>query len=114
MRILYLQMFPLHGSGSGTYARELALEVAKKHEVSMVVPEKNGPKGIKIYNVNLPTKIAFTGHPQWPDCKLYTKVGGKELSANYLAYFESIISAVNDFLTDIKHVLSLISFSFSL
>ena len=104
MRILYLQMFPLFGSGSGTYARELAQEVAKKHEVAMVVPHRNGIKGIKIYNVLLPTKIAFTGHPQWPDCKLYTKVGGRELSANYLAYFRAIISAVNDFEPDIIHV----------
>ena len=104
MRILYLQMFPLYGSGSGTYARELAAEVAKKHDVAMVVPDKNGTKGFKIYNVSLPTKIAFTGHPQWPDCKLYTKVGGKELSANYLAYFEAVIKAVNDFQPDIIHV----------
>src|SRR3989344_8503564 len=104
MRILYLQMFPLHGSGSGTYARELAEEVAKKHEVAMVVPDKNGIRGIKTYKVKLPVKIAFTGHPEWPDCMLYTKVGGKELSANHLSYFESVIKAVNDFQPDIIHV----------
>lgn len=104
MKILYLQMFPLHGSGSGTYARELAEEVAKKHEVAMVVPDKNGIKGIKTYNVKLPVKIAFTGHPEWPDCKLYTKVGGKELSANHLSYFQEIVKAVNDFQPDIIHV----------
>ena len=104
MKILYLQMFPLHGSGSGTYARELAEEVAKKHEVAMVVPDKNGIKGIKTYNVKLPIKIAFTGHPEWPDCKLYTKVGGKELSANYLAYFSEIAKAVQEFQPNIIHV----------
>src|SRR3972149_7643258 len=104
MKILYLQMFPLHGSGSGTYARELAEEVAKRHEVAMVVPDKNGIKGIKTYNVKLPVKIAFTGHPEWPDCKLYTKVGGKELSANHLSYFSEVIKAVVDFQPDILHV----------
>ena len=104
MKILYLQMFPLHGSGSGTYARELAEEIAKKHEVAMVVPDKNGIKGIKTYYVKLPVKIAFTGHPEWPDCKLYTKVSGEELSANYQAYFQSVIEAVNDFKPDIIHV----------
>src|SRR3989344_4009320 len=104
MRILYLQMFPLHGSGSGTYARELAEEVAKKHEVAMVVPDKNGIRGIKTYKVKLPVKIAFTGHPEWPDCMLYTKVGGKELSANHLSYFQEIVKAVNDFRPDIIHV----------
>lgn len=104
MRILYLQTFPLYGSGSGTYARELAVEVAKKHEVGMVAPEDRQIPGVKIYKVDLPVKIAFTGHPEWPDCKLYTKVGGKELSANYLSYFEKTIEAVNDFQPNIIHV----------
>lgn len=104
LKILYLQTFPVFGSGSGTYARELAREVAKKYKVAMVVPEKREIPGVKIYNVNLPVKIAFTGHPEWPDCKLYTKVGGKELSANYLAYFQKTIEAVNDFQPNIIHV----------
>ncbi len=104
MRVLYLQMFPLHGSGSGTYARELAIEVAKKHDVAIVTPDKNDIKNIKIYNIDLPNKIAFTAHPQWPDCVLYTKVSGKELAANYLSYFEGVVKAMNDFQPDIIHV----------
>ena len=104
MRILYLQMFPLEGSGSGTYARELAREVAKRNEVAMVVPDKRKIEGVRMFPVDLPIKIAFTGHPEWPDCKLYTKVGGKELSENYLAYFETILKAVNEFEPDIIHV----------
>ena len=59
MKILYLQTFPLFGSGSGTYARELAEEVAKKHEVAMVAPEDRELTGVKIYKVNLPVKIAI-------------------------------------------------------
>lgn len=97
-------MFPLYGSGSGTYARELAREVAKTNKVAMVVPEDRAIPGVKIYNVDLPVKIAFTGHPEWPDCRLYTKVGGKELSANYLAYFQKTIEAVNEFQPNIIHV----------
>ena len=104
MKILYLQTFPLFGSGSGTYARELAEEVAKKHEVAMVAPEDRELTGVKIYKVNLPVKIAFTGHPEWPDCKMYTKVGGKDLSANYLSYFQKTLEAVNDFQPNIIHV----------
>jgi glycosyltransferase involved in cell wall biosynthesis len=104
MRVLYLQTFPLFGSGSGTYARELAEEVAKNHEVAMVAPEDRLLKNVKMYKVNLPVKIAFTGHPEWPDCKMYTKVGGKDLSANYLAYFQKTIEAVNDFKPNIIHV----------
>ena len=104
MKILYLQTFPLFGSGSGTYARELAEEVAKKHEVAMVAPEDRQLANIKMYKVNLPVKIAFTGHPEWPDCKLYTKVDGRDLSANYISYFEKTIEAVNDFQPNIIHV----------
>lgn len=104
MRILYLQTFPLSGSGSGTYARELAAEVAKRHAVAMVVPDRTQILNVKMYEVKLPIKIAFTGHPQWPDCKLYTKVDGKDLTANYLSYFRAIENAINDFNPDIIHV----------
>ncbi len=104
MRILYLQTFPLFGSGSGTYARELAKEVAKKHKVAMVVPDSRKIDSVKIYKVNLPVRISFTGHPEWQDSKLYTKVQGKELSVNYLSYFNSVVRAVNEFNPDIVHV----------
>jgi L-malate glycosyltransferase len=104
MKILYLQTFPLYGSGSGTYARELAREVAKKHDVAMVAPDNREIPGVKMYNVKLPVKISFTGHPEWPDSKLYTKVEGEDLSANYLAYFQKIVEAINDFKPNILHV----------
>ena len=104
MRILYLQTFPLFGSGSGTYARELAKEVGKRHEVAMVVPDKRKIENVKMYPVDLPVKISFTGHPEWPDSKLYTKVGGHDLSSNYLSYFKIIVQAVDDFKPDIIHV----------
>lgn len=104
MRILYLQTFPLFGSGSGTYARELAQEIAKRHDVAMVAPDKRDIPGVKMYEVKLPVKISFTGHPEWPDCKLYTKVSGHELSVNYLSYFHKIVEAIDDFNPDIIHV----------
>jgi glycogen(starch) synthase len=104
MRILFLQTFPLGGSGSGTYARELAREVARHHTVAMVVPDKREIEGVKMYRVSLPVKIAFTGHPEWPDCLLYTKVGPADFSENYLSYFQAVVKAVNDFKPDIIHV----------
>jgi glycosyltransferase involved in cell wall biosynthesis len=105
MRILYLQTFPLSGSGSGTYARELAKEVAKRHNVAMVAPDaKRKILGVKMYPVDLRVKIAFTGHPEWPGCKLFVKVAGEDLTRNYLAFFEETIRAVHDFEPDIIHV----------
>jgi len=104
MKVLYLQMFPLYGSGSGTYARELAKEMARRHEVAMVVPDKRKIEGVKMYPLDLSVKISFTGHPEWPDSRLYTKVSGKELSTNHLEYFKAVVAAVNDFQPDIIHV----------
>ena len=99
-----MQTFPLFGSGSGTYARELAKEVGKRHDVAMVAPDKRKIDNVKMYFVDLPIKISFTGHPEWPDSKLYTKVGGQDLSLNYLSYFKVIVQAVDDFKPDIIHV----------
>jgi glycosyltransferase involved in cell wall biosynthesis len=97
-------MFPLFGSGSGTYARELAEELGKRHDIGIVVPDKREIPGVKMYPVSLPVKITFTGHPDWPNSLLYTKVSGEELSKNYLAYFRAIVEAVDDFKPDILHV----------
>jgi glycosyltransferase involved in cell wall biosynthesis len=104
MRILYLQTFPFYGSGSGTYSRELAQQIAKWHKVAIVAPDERKLKGVKVYPVKLPVKIAFTGHPEWPECELYTKVSGKDLTRNYLAYFQAVAHAVDQFQPDILHV----------
>lgn len=104
MRILYLQTFPFYGSGSGTYSRELAQQIAKWHKVAIVAPDERKLKGVKVYPVKLPVKIAFTGHPEWPDCQLYTRVSGKDLTRNYLAYFQAVAHAVDQFQPDILHV----------
>jgi len=104
MRILYLQTFPFYGSGSGTYSRELAQQIAKWHKVAIVAPDERKLKGVKVYPVKLPVKIAFTGHPEWPECELYTKVSGKDLTRNYIAYFQAVAHAVDQFQPDILHV----------
>ena len=71
LRILFLQTFPLYGSGSGTYARYLAREVNKHHHVAMVCPDNRPLNGVKIYPIRLPFNVAFTGHPEWKNCRLY-------------------------------------------
>lgn len=104
MKILYLQVFPLYGSGSGTYARELALQMAKKHQIALLSPDKRKLPGITMYEVKNAPHISFTGHPDWPEGKVYTKVSGHELSANYLVYFKAIMNAIEDFQPNIIHV----------
>ena len=105
MKILMPLIFPLWGSGSGTYVRKLAEKLAEKgHDVMVVAPEKRKVKGVKIYNVNMPFYAAYTGHPEWPDCKLYAKMPAAEFTQIYQAYFDAIIDAVKKFKPEIIHI----------
>jgi glycosyltransferase involved in cell wall biosynthesis len=106
-KILFLQCFPLWGSGSGTYTRELALEInrSKNIKTAIVCPEsKEKHAGIKIYSLEFPFPVAFTGHPDWPVCKLYKDITSKELSRVFNFFLRSVINAVDDFKPDLIHV----------
>jgi len=106
-KILFIQCFPLWGSGSGTYTRELALEVNKSKNVktAIVCPEgkKELPR-VKIYPLELPFPVAFTGHPDWPVCKLYKDLTPKEISQVFKFFLRNVVSAVDDFNPDLIHV----------
>lgn len=103
MRILYLQTFPFWGSGSGTYARHLASEIGRKHAVAIVAPDDRVPERTKVYQVKLPFKVAFTGHPEWPKCKLYSQLTNEEISRVSECYTKATVKAVEDFKPDIIH-----------
>ncbi len=107
-KVLFLLCYPLWGSGSGTYTRELALAVDKyKHiKTAIVCPEskrKLSP-GIKIYPLELPFPVASTGHPDWPVCKLYKDLTPKEISQVFNYFLRNVINAVDDFKPDLIHV----------
>ena len=36
-------------------------------------------KGVEIFKLKMPFKVAFTGHPSWPDCKIYSQLTGQEM-----------------------------------
>ncbi len=106
-KVLFLQCFPLWGSGSGTYVRELALEVnkSKNTKVAIVCPEgKKQVSGIKIYPLELPFPVAFTGHPDWPVFKPYKDLTPKEITEVFKFFLTSVVRAVDDFQPDIIHV----------
>ncbi len=103
-RILYLQTFPLYGSGSGTYARYLAKEINKKYNVAMVIPDNRPLNNVKIYPLKMPFKVAFTGHPEWKNCRLYKEISNKEIWLIYKAFLNHAIDAVEDFKPNIIHV----------
>ncbi len=104
MRILYLQTFPFWGSGSGTYARHLASEIGKRHKVAVLAPDDRLIERAKLYPVHLPFPVAFTGHPEWPNAKLYRELTNEEISNVHEAFLAAAVKAVVDFKPDIIHV----------
>lgn len=108
MRILHLLMFPLFGSGSGTYARKLAEKTATefpKDKVAIMCPDKaRSVKGVKIIPVQMPFKVSFTGHPDWPNSKIYSELTGEEMVEIIDCFFEATLKAVEEFKPDVIHV----------
>jgi glycosyltransferase involved in cell wall biosynthesis len=113
LRILYLQTFPLYGSGSGTYARYLAREIAKKHKVAMVCPDNRELKNVKIYPIKMPFYVAFTGHPEWKNCRLYKDISNREILQIYKSFLNHAVEAVEDFKPNIIHVHHAFPFSWA-
>jgi glycosyltransferase involved in cell wall biosynthesis len=106
-KILFLQCFPLWGSGSGTYVRELSLEINKtpNTEVAIVCPEAQSKiPELKIYPLDFPFPVAFSGHPDWPFCRLYKDLSPKEISDIFRYFLNSTIRAVEDFKPNVIHV----------
>ncbi len=96
--------FPLWGSGSGTYARVLASEVGKHFKVGMVVPDDRKVSNVTLFPLKMRQKVAFTGHPEWPGCKLFTDLSNLEVIQLYQDYLDSVTAAVEAFKPNIIHV----------
>ncbi len=116
MKILFLYDFPLWGSGSGTFLRNLIQELVKlNHKVGVVAPEERRflEEKIKQYKVNLPQIPVFVGHPEIKAAKRYSELTDKEITEIYKVYLDTTLDAVANFQPDIIHVhhLSLISWA---
>lgn len=104
MKILYLQTFPFWGSGSGTYARALASEVGRRHKVAVLAPDDRPIERAKLYTLKLPFRVAFTGHPEWPNCKLYTDLSNQEIAVIKESFSRSVVKTIEDFKPDMLHI----------
>ena len=113
LKILYLLTFPLYGSGSGTYARYLAREVNKHHKVAILCPDNRQVNGVKIYSLNMPFKVAFTGHPEWKNCRLFKDISHIEILRIYKSYLDNTVKVVEDFKPNIIHVHHAFPFSWA-
>ena len=120
MKILLINHFPLAGSGSGTYTKNLAVSLAKRgHDVAIVLPENSGDfervPGIEFRPVYftpedgskapcgaLPFNFpCFTTHPR--STFSFGDMTGDELAA-YIGEFRAAIrDAVRGFRPDIIH-----------
>jgi len=105
-KILFLQCFPLWGCGSGTYTKELAMQINKdkNKKVAIVCPEKREIPGIKIYPLELPFHVSFTGHPEWPISSLYQELSPEKIIEVFKYFIQSTKKAVEDFKPDLIHV----------
>lgn len=119
MKILHLLMFPLSGSGSGTYTKKLAEIYSKeypKDEVAILCPCQNGKseevKGVEIFKLKMPFKVAFTGHPSWPDCKIYSQLTGQEMDIIFRSFTNSVMEVFYKFKPDVIHVHHISHFAF--
>jgi len=117
MKVLMINHFPLDGSGSGTYTRNIAVHLQKKgHEVCVIMPENttnfSGIPGIDLIPVYfrhtediegmLPFNFpCFTTHPR--SVMTFYDLDDTQLEM-YLTAFEKVIKkAVEDFKPDIIH-----------
>ena len=117
MKVLMINHFPISGSGSGTYTRNIAVHLMKKgHEVAVVLPENttqfNGVPGAAMFPVffthDLPIKGAlpfnfpcFTTHPR--STTSFFDLDDSRIEA-YLDAFEKVIKkAISEFKPDVIH-----------
>ena len=105
LKILFLYDFPLWGSGSASFVRNLMLQLAKNHHVGIVCPEKRKfHKDIQQYPVDLFQTPVFVGHPELQKSKKYCELTIQEITELYKSYLDVTLKAIKKFNPDILHV----------
>jgi len=105
MKILQLLCVPLYGTGSGTYVRKLTESLTKLgHEVAIAAPDKRQLDRAKVYEIKLPFMATFTGQPEHPEAKLYSRLTGVELNDIQSAFLSEIVRIVEEYKPDVLHV----------
>lgn len=95
MKVLLINHFPLEGSGSGTYTKNIALHLRKRgHEVCVIFPE-NRPvlmlPGIRMFPVMFSTGKASWSSLPFTVAHLYTWMCWVRLSKRRTIYYARCI-----------------------
>ena len=117
MKVLIINHFPIAGSGSGTYTRNIAVHLVKKgHEVCVIMPENtmqyNKIPGVLLYPVfftydesiknALPFNFpCFTTHPR--STTSFFDLNDNQLEAYLSAFDKAIEAAIAKFKPDVIH-----------
>ena len=119
MNILLINHFPLEGSGSGTYTKNLAMQlVARGHKVCVIAPENNPDyaryEGIKLHPVMFTTAAGaapsgalpfnfpcFTTHPA--SATTFGSLAADQIEAYLGAFREALAQEVEAFAPDVIH-----------
>ena len=121
MKILMINHFPLEGSGSGTYTKNLATQLAKLgHEVCVILPENTVDfpryEGVRLHpvfftNPDDPTATdaealpfnfpCFTTHPV--SVMAFEGLTDEQMKAYLAAFQQAINEEVRDFAPDVVH-----------
>lgn len=118
MKILLINHFPLEGSGSGTYTRNIAVHLSKLgHQVSIIFPENvknfSAPKNVRVHPVfftrtqkfenALPFNFpCFTTHPR--SSFTFYEMDAIQKSLYLSVFTEEIKKEIDYFQPDIIHV----------
>ena len=117
MKVLLVNHFPIAGSGSGTYTRNIAVHLMKKgHEVCVIMPENtvkysNIPGAVMIpvfftYDEKIKDALpfnfpCFTTHPR--STMTFFDLDEAQLGAYLSAFERAIARAVDEFKPDVIH-----------
>jgi len=117
MKVMMINHFPISGSGSGTYTRNIAVHLIKKgHELCIVLPENttnfSSVPGVKMYPVffsyeetignALPFNFpCFTTHPR--STMTFFDLSDSQLDAYMAAFKKTINKAIAEFKPDVIH-----------
>lgn len=61
----------------------------------------------------MPFKVAFTGHPEWKNCRLFKDISHIEILRIYKSYLDNTVKVVEDFKPNIIHVHHAFPFSWA-